>query len=81
MALRFYGILDKDQYLIGKSISEMIPEYKRLHPDAADAKEFQWPDYEETYQPILAQPLRELGFQAVTTQVSFLRLYDHPFSS
>lgn len=71
MMLRFYGISDKDQYVIGKSIAEMIPEYKRQHPDAADAKEFQWPNYEETYQPILAQYLKELGFQTVTTKAQY----------
>lgn len=71
MMLRYQGDEDLDQVAIGMRVAEMIVPYKREHPGAQDALEFEWPDYRETYQPILARFLRELGFGVESTSTAY----------
>jgi len=70
MVLRYYGRSDLDQYEIGESVCGMVEEYKRKYPDS-DPKPCIWPNYPETYQPILAEYIRNLGFNIKNTRAKF----------
>lgn len=70
--LRSYG--DRDawtrQTAIAAALCARLPEYKARHPEAADAIERYYPDYQETYQPLLAEFLIDHGYCVVNTRAS-----------
>ena len=70
MVFKYYGE-KKTQYDIGKRITKMIIPYKKEHPEAKGALEFKWPNYKETYQPILAKYYRDNGFEAINTKTYY----------
>ena len=70
MVLRYYGRSDLDQYEIGESVCGMVEEYKRKYPDS-DPEPCIWPNFPETYQPILAQYISNLGFNIKNTRTKF----------
>ena len=49
----------------------MIKPYKEKYPAAKNAIEFEWPDYKETYQPILALYFRDQNFESITTRTAY----------
>jgi len=70
MITHFYGRKDLDQYTIAKGVCSMVSEYKRRYPKTNPLK-CNWPNYKETYQPILANFLRKEGFLVKTTRSSY----------
>ncbi len=64
MLLQYYGF-SQDQYDVGKALTEMILPYKTNNPGASDALEFSWPDFKETYQPILRLYFEGLGMETL----------------
>jgi len=70
MITRFYGRGDLDQYVIAQGVCSMVAEHKRKYPKT-NPLPCKWPNYRETYQPILANYLRRQGFRVKTTRSSY----------
>ncbi len=72
MALKMLNVhSDKDQYVIGEAICEMVPAYQVANP-SSNALDCSWPDnFQETYQPILSDYLSDLGLNTENTATSY----------
>ena len=68
MILRFYGITNISQYDIGK---ELLKIDKEQNLQLANQKEYQWPNYQQTYQPSLALYFKQLGFKVRSTKTNY----------
>lgn len=70
--LRAYGVTEgwADQTALAACLCARLPDFKTRHPAAADAKERYYPDFEETYQPELAELLIDRGFCVISTRTS-----------
>lgn len=70
MITKYYGRSDLDQYAIGKGVCEMVAAHKKKYPKTNPIP-CTWPNYPETYQPILANFLRKYGFKVRTTRTAY----------
>ena len=70
MITSFYDRNDLDQYVIAKGVCSMVAGYKKRYPKTNPIP-CRWPDYKETYQPILANFLSKEGFRVKTTRSSY----------
>jgi hypothetical protein len=70
--LRAYGVRDRwaEQTRLAAALCARLPEFKHRFPAAGGAIERYYPQFEETYQPELAELLIDRGLNVISTRTS-----------